>query len=85
VFEALTSFGFRQVIELSLGRWLDLGGDVSIMCGSVGTIESLLAVRSTSGTVLNVNDCVITSWAARTAARRIGTVDVLLPQLSIAG
>jgi UDP-MurNAc hydroxylase len=84
VFESLTSLGFREVIELPLGRWLDLGGDVSIMCCSVGTIDSLLAVRSTSGTVLNVNDCVISSWAARTAARSIGTVDVLLPQFSIA-
>jgi UDP-MurNAc hydroxylase len=84
VFDALTGLGFRQVIELSLGRWLDLGGDVSIMCCSVGTIDSLLAVRSASGTVLNVNDCVISPWAARTAARRIGSVDVLLPQFSIA-
>jgi UDP-MurNAc hydroxylase len=84
VFESLTSLGFRQVIELPLGRWLNLGSDVSVMCCSVGTIDSLLAVRSTSGTVLNVNDCVISSWAARTAARRIGAVDVLLLQFSIA-
>ncbi len=84
VFEALISLGFRQVIELPLGRWLDLGGDVSIMCCSVGTIDSLLAVRSASGTVLNVNDCVISPWVARTVARNIGAVDVLLPQFSIA-
>jgi UDP-MurNAc hydroxylase len=84
VFEALTGLGFRQVIELPLGRWLNLGGDVSIMCCSVGTIDSFLAVRSASGIVLNVNDCVISPWAARTAARSIGSVDVLLTQFSIA-
>lgn len=84
VFEALSSLGFRQVIELPLGRWLDLGGDVSVMCCSVGTIDSFLAVRSASATVLNVNDCVISPLAARTAARKIGPVDVLLPQFSIA-
>jgi len=84
VCESLTSLGFRQVIELPLSRWLDLGGDVSIMCRSVGTIDSLLAVRSADCTVLNVNDCVISPWAARTAARSIGAVDVILSQFSIA-
>jgi hypothetical protein len=84
VFEALTNLGFYQVIELPLGRWLDLGGNVSIMCGSVGTLDSFLAVRSASSTVLNVNDCEISPWATRTAARRIGSVDVLLTQFSIA-
>src|SRR6266540_1763485 len=80
VFEALTSLGFRQVIELPQGRWFDLGGDVSILCRSVGTLDSLLAVRSAGGTVLNVNDCVITPGVARAAARSIGTVDILLTQ-----
>jgi UDP-MurNAc hydroxylase len=84
VFDSLTSLGFRRVIKLPLGRWLDLGGDVSIMCCSVGTIDSLLVVRSTRGTVLNVNDCVISPWAARAIAEGIGPVDVLLPQFSIA-
>ena len=84
VFESLTSLGFREVIELPINRWVDLGGDVSVMCYSVGTIDSLLVVRSKGGTVLNVNDCVIGSWAARAAARSIGAVDVLLTQFSIA-
>lgn len=84
VFDALTKLGFREVIELPLGRWLDLGGKVSIMCCSVGTIDSLLAVRTASGTVLNMNDCVMNPGAARIAARNIGAVDVLLTQFSIA-
>lgn len=84
VFKALTSLGFRQVIELPQGRWFDLGGDVSILCRSVGTLDSLLAVRSAGGTVLNVNDCVITPRVARAAARSIGSVDILLTQFSIA-
>jgi UDP-MurNAc hydroxylase len=85
VFEALSGLGFSQVIELPLGRWLELGGNVAIMCGSVGTIDSFLAVRSASSTVLNVNDCVMSPWATRTVARSIGSVDVLLTQFSIAG
>ena len=84
VYEALTNLGFYRVIELPLGRWLDLGGNVSIMCGSVGTLDSFLAVRSASRAVLNVNDCEINPWAVHTAAKRIGSVDVLLTQFSIA-
>ena len=85
VFEALTSLGFSRVIELPLGRWLELDGQVAIMCGSVGTIDSFLAVRSAGSTVLNVNDSVMGPWATRTAASSIGSVDVLLTQFSIAG
>jgi UDP-MurNAc hydroxylase len=84
VFDSLTSLGFGQAIELAIGRWVDLSDDLSVMCGSVGTIDSFLAVRSTGGTVLNVNDCLITPSAARAAARSIGPVDVLLLQFSIA-
>jgi UDP-MurNAc hydroxylase len=84
VFESLTGLGFRRVIELPIGRWFDLGDGVSVMCGSVGTIDSFLVVRSRGGTVLNVNDCVISPWAVRAAARSIGSVDVLLTQFSIA-
>ncbi|HET9529987.1 MAG TPA: MBL fold metallo-hydrolase [Blastocatellia bacterium] len=84
VYEALSRLGFGQVIELPLNRWFDLGGDVAVMCCSVGTVDSLLAVRTATGTVLNVNDCVIGPGAARVAARRIGPVDILLTQFSIA-
>jgi hypothetical protein len=84
VFDALTKLGFREVVELPLGHWVDLGGSVSIMCCSVGTIDSFLAVRTASGTVLNMNDCVMNPRAARIAARSIGAVDILLTQFSIA-
>ena len=84
VFEAMTKLGFRQVVELPLGRWFDLGGGVTVMCCSVGTIDSFLAVRTAGGTVLNMNDCVINPGAARIAAKKIGPVDLLLTQFSIA-
>jgi UDP-MurNAc hydroxylase len=81
---ALGKLGFREVIELPLGHWVPLSGDVSVMCWSIGSIDSLLATRSTSATVLNLNDCIMDSGAARDVARRIGHVDVLLQQFSIA-
>ena len=78
VYEALSRLGFGQVIELPLNRWFDLGGDVAVMCCSVGTVDSLLAVRTATGTVLKVNDSVIGPGAARVAARRIGPVEIQL-------
>jgi UDP-MurNAc hydroxylase len=54
------------------------------MCCSVGTIDSLLAVRSGDITVLNVNDCIMNSMAARATAKQLGAVEVLLTQFSFA-
>ena len=45
------------------------------MCGSVGTLDSFLMVRSASCTVLNVNGCEISPWVTRTVARSIGSVN----------
>ena len=84
IFEVLAKLGFRQVIELPLAHWFDLGEDVSVMCCSIGSIDSLLAVRSKGVTVLNTNDCVIGPSATRALAKSIGPVDVLLTQFSIA-
>jgi len=81
---ALSHLGFCQVIELPLGRWFDLGYGMSVMCCSVGSIDSLLAVRSEGVTVLNINDCVISPLSARAIAKHVGPIDVLLTQFSIA-
>jgi len=82
---ALGKLGFRDVVELPLGRWVPLSRDVSVMCWSIGTIDSLLAIRSKSATVLNLNDCIMDPSTTRAVARRLGHVDVLLNQFSIAG
>jgi hypothetical protein len=81
---ALGNLGFRQVVELPLGRWHDLNDETSLLCCSVGTIDSLLAVRSQGVTVLNMNDCVLSPSAARAISKHIGCIDVLLTQFSIA-
>jgi UDP-MurNAc hydroxylase len=84
VVRALGRLGFGEVQELPLTRWTEIGNNLSVMCCSVGTIDSLLAVRSGDITVLNVNDCIMNSRAARAAARQLGAVDVLLTQFSFA-
>jgi UDP-MurNAc hydroxylase len=83
--QACGGLGFREVRELALARWIDVGSDVQVYCASVGSIDSLLAVHAGGVTVLNVNDCVLSPRAARALARHVGPVDVLLTQFSIAG
>jgi UDP-MurNAc hydroxylase len=82
--QTLSKLGFRQVLELPLARWFDIGHGVSVMCCSIGSIDSLLAVRSKGVIALNVNDCVMKPLATRSVSRQIGRVDVLLIQFSIA-
>lgn len=82
---ALGNLGFRAVVELPLARWYDLDGQTSVLCCSVGSIDSLLAIRSNGVTVLNMNDCVLSRFAAKAVSKLIGPVDVLLTQFSIAG
>jgi UDP-MurNAc hydroxylase len=84
VLQALRKLGFGEIWELPLAHWVKIGNKMSVMCCSVGTIDSLLAVRSGQVTVLNVNDCIMGNWAARAIAKRIGPVDVLLTQFSFA-
>lgn len=84
IVEALEKLGFGEVVELPLGRWFSLDKDVSVLCQSVGTIDSLLAIRSKTSTVLNMNDCMLNRTAAQRLAKRIGPVDLLLTQFSIA-
>jgi len=84
VARALEKLGFREVRELPLTRWVEIGDEVSLMCCSVGSIDSLLAVKSRDATVLNVNDCIVSKSAAPAIAKRVGAVDVLLTQFSFA-
>lgn len=85
MFRALGNLGFRAVVELPLAHWHELDNEISVLCCSVGTIDSLLAVRSRGITVLNMNDCVLSHVAAKALSKWIGPVDVLLTQFSIAG
>ena len=81
---SLSNLGFGDVVELPLARWYVLDEETSVLCCSVGTIDSLLAVRSRGVTVLNMNDCVLSLSTAKAVSKHIGKVDVLLTQFSIA-
>lgn len=85
IINVLRKLGFKAALELPLGRWVKIGAKgFEVQCQSVGTFDSLLAVRADGVTVLNVNDCWMNDSGDRTVARRVGRVDVLLTQFSIA-
>jgi hypothetical protein len=74
---------FREIIELENDRWLELGNDTRLLCGTHGGGDSWLYLRLADLSILNTNDCVIDNQHdAETIKNKIGQVDVLLTQFS---
>ena len=75
--------GFRDVVELK-PRWHQLSPSVRAYCQSL-SYDSWLCVKSDTGTLLNLNDCVLHNQFDLTRIkRRVGEIDVLLTQFSYA-
>ena len=81
----LRSLGFREVVELPHNRVEDLGGGVRVRLYQVGHEDAALAVHAGGETVLNLNDCKPSDRTLRAIRRRVGPIDALLDQFSIAG
>jgi UDP-MurNAc hydroxylase len=76
---------FQRCIELEDRAPADIAGDVRVLCGAWDDRDSWIAIRANGLTYLNVNDCVIQTEAqARSIAKAVGPVDVLLTQFSYA-
>jgi len=76
---------FKEVIELHPGRWSSVSQDLQVRCGPIGDIDSWIALRTSWGTVLNINDCVVdTKAVCRRIQRRVGPVRLLATQFSYA-
>lgn len=82
--EAFRKLGFSAVVELPLYRWRKLRDDFSVLCGSVGSMDSFLAIRSEGECVLNLNDCVCTVAQTNYIRRLVGKVSLLFTQFSFA-
>jgi UDP-MurNAc hydroxylase len=77
--------GFKQIIELMPGQWLNLGKDLDILCEHFKEGDSWIAFRTAETTILNTNDCGIRNTGEiNTLQKKIGKVDVLLTQFSYA-
>lgn len=80
----LASLGFKEVVELD-PAWLRISPKTDLYCGPCRTTtsdDSYLALRSEAGTILNLNDCVVTR--PENILDRVGRPDVMLAQFSFA-
>lgn len=59
IVKALVGLGYTNVHELPLHRWVRLRSGMEVMCGSVGSMDSWLAVRAEDKCILNLNDCLL--------------------------
>lgn len=82
--DAFHKLGFEHVLELGLYRWLRLREGFDILCGSVGSMDSFLAIRSENECVLNLNDCICTVAQTHYIRRLVGKVSILFTQFSFA-
>jgi UDP-MurNAc hydroxylase len=80
----LHGLGFNNVNELSLYRRVTLGGGMQVMCGSVGSMDSWIAIRAQGKTILNLNDCVLSPGHTKQVRKLVGKITLLLTQFSFA-
>jgi UDP-MurNAc hydroxylase len=82
--KVLRGLGYPIVQELTLNKWVQLRNGLDVMCGSAGSMDSWLAIRSGGVTILNLNDCMIEPRQLAYIGRLVGKVTVLLTQFSFA-
>lgn len=82
--KVLQGLGYPNVQELTLNKWVHLRKGFDVMCGSAGSMDSWLAVRTGGTTILNLNDCMIERRQLAYIGRLVGKVTVLLTQFSFA-
>jgi len=76
--------GFREVRECLPGEWLTLAPGVSLRCDPFTSGDSWLAIKTPGLTLLNLNDCGMTTSSQVSAVQtEVGPVDVLATQFSI--
>lgn len=81
---ALKGMGFEHVVELPLYRWFSLTPKIDLYCGSIGSVDSFLAVRDDTACLLNLNDCPLNRNQIRYVKEEIGEITILFTQFSFA-
>jgi UDP-MurNAc hydroxylase len=85
ILEWLRGQGFREVVEMPHGDWIELSDRFRVACYQTDHEDSALAIKSRKHTILNLNDCETPIPTLKLLRRRIGPVELLLDQFSIAG
>jgi UDP-MurNAc hydroxylase len=76
---------FASVEEMPHDKWIQLATGFDVSCHQVGHLDSALAVRTPSCNLLNLNDCNSSPATLKRLKKKLGRVDVLMNQFSIAG
>jgi UDP-MurNAc hydroxylase len=84
VIEAVRKLGFEKIIELPQYQWVTVKPDLKLFCGSVGTTDSFLVIRTEGECILNLNDCICTDSEIQYIRRIAGKISLLFTQFSIA-
>jgi hypothetical protein len=84
VCKVLEGMGYTNVRELKLEHWIALHGGISVICGSVGSMDSWIAFRVGDVTILNLNDCVVSRGHLAHVSKLVGKITVLFTQFSFA-
>jgi len=82
--KVLRGLGYSNVQELTLNKWTHLRGGIEVLCGSVGSMDSWIAIRAERMNILNLNDCIIEPGHLKHISKLVGKVTVLLTQFSFA-
>ena len=72
------SLNFKEIIELSPNEWYKISENTQIMCTPFGKGDSWLAVKNQNHTILNLNDCPVTSEKDLSQIKEmVGKIDIL--------
>ena len=77
--------GFRNLLAFRERVGVPLGSGVTAMRYPTTGIDNMLLLKGPDWSILNFNDCVISDFAARRLARKIGKVDIFLSNFNHAG
>ena len=80
--DALSSLGYRNVVEMAPGRAFDFKG-VRLFCQQYRFNDSLLVVEGDE-TLVNLNDCPVRGATLRDLARRFPRIDSVFAQYAVA-
>lgn len=84
VIEFCKKLDFKAIVELEAFEWKELAPGFKIICNPLGH-DSWLGIKTTSGSFLNTNDCVLNRTINILPIQKLmGEIDVLFTQFSFA-
>jgi len=83
--DAARQIGFQNVTSLFERKAIDLADQFTITRFPTTGIDNMLLVKTSSGTILNYNDCNIPLFSQKKLKKRFGHIDYLLTNFNHAG